>query len=152
MHRLLTICCMLAAIYTTLGCDASSSERDAIGDVAQTWADSYFNFDYDKAQTLTDTDSHKWLSLAASNITEDDITVIRAQQTGASVNVRSVEMKGENEATVGIEVTDLLVADSIGKPMRPISSAIYNINMVRCGERWLVRMAGLPQSERQSRD
>ena len=50
------------------------------------------------------------------------------------------------------KLKDVLVADTIGRPMHALSSAIYKICVVKSGNEWKVRMAGLPQNEMQNRD
>ena len=90
MHRILTFCGLLMVIMVPLGCSLSGNDANSIGKVAQAWADSYFNFDYDKAETLVTTDSHKWIAMAASNISEQDIAVIRSQEFAASASVQDV--------------------------------------------------------------
>ena len=153
MHRILTFCGLLMVIMVPLGCSLSGNDANSIGKVAQAWADSYFNFDYDKAETLVTADSHKWIAMAASNISEQDIAVIRSQEFAASASVQDVEWtEGSSQAWVSIEMKDVLVADTIGRPMHALPSAIYKICVVKSGNEWKVRMAGLPQNEMQNRD
>lgn len=153
MHRISTFFCLFISLMVIIGCNSSDNNSDKIGKMAQSWAEAYFNFDFDKVQALTTTDSHKWIYRAASNITEQDISVIRSQEYASTATVLDVDLSEDGtQAMVSIEMKDVLVADSIDRPMHSLPSAVFKVCVKNDGGEWKVKMEGLPQNEMQNLD
>ncbi len=144
---------LLLASLLTLGCQPSDNNYDQVEDTAGQWADAYFNCRLSEAQKYVTADSERWLRFVASNMTEGDVELLNARETGAEVEVTDVYVGSDTLATAMVRVAGWLSWDSIGRPGKMHNEdGSFLIDLVKRDGRWMVRMAGLPQSERQSRD
>lgn len=145
--------CLSAFVCLFAACDRSSEAvKDAITQDVICFAEPYFNYQFNNAVAFCTPESRKWLVFAASNVTEADLDVLRQQAEGAEVEVSSIEITTDTTAMAGVDVSNFLLADSIGRPARIEAEGRFILPVVLRGGRWLVRMEGLPQSERQGRD
>ena len=120
-------------------------------DVAEAFAESYFNLRYKNALKYCTKESEQWISFAASQINEDDIKSLQSLEEEASVEVDDIS-GDDNQCNAKIIVNNYFEADTIGKPGRIVGEGVFNIAMVKEGNAWKVRMEGLPRSEKRSRD
>ena len=141
---------LLTIPFLFSGCDTNGSGR--IGSTAERWAVAYFNCNFKAAQELTVAEDCKWLQYAASNMTEGDVELLNAQEEAAEVSVTDIYEGNDSMASARIRVSHWLSMDSVGQPSSMMEDGVFSIDMVKRDGRWLVRMAGLPQSEKQSRD
>ena len=75
----------------------------------QAFAEAYFNYDFQRAAELVTPESMKWLRFAASNITQQDIDMLNAQETPTVVDVTDYwQAPGDSMGTATVEVTDYL--------------------------------------------
>lgn len=135
--QLLAACIMVS--------DREKNIREDIGEFAVR----YFNCDFAGAAECCTPESRKWISLAASQMTEADLDVLRAQKNAATVEVTAVCFDScDSLATVTVHVTDFMQTDTIGSAGHIIPEAMFTISAVCRDERWLVRMACPLRSER----
>ena len=59
--------------------------------------------------------------------------------------------KEEKAAEAVLRVTNVMLADTLGRPGRIVDEAVFTVKLVRRSGRWLVRMEGLPQSGKRNR-
>ncbi len=117
------------------------------------WADAYFNYDFHEAEKYATPESRQWIQFAASNTTVRDLQLVQENEGGASVEVNDFFPDANDtlrvvSLTVHDYVSSTLPADSA----RLVDEATFSITTVLRDGAWKVRMEGLPQSERQSRD
>lgn len=144
---------MIAVMALLLSCDDTAGEGQEVAErVATAWGQAYFNYDFERAAKYATPESRRWLSFAASNVYQADIDVLNAQENGASVEVTDYEVTGDTTAMVVMEVRNFLQRDTIGSAGRMVDEATFRISLVTRDKRVLVRMAGLPRSEKRSRD
>lgn len=154
-HRFMSVLYILVACVTLslftdcLGDEDGGSEVD---DAAISWADAYFNFDLKKAQRYTTPESRIWLSFLASNITENDLTIIRQQEESAIVELTSSEQINDSTWLTTMTVSNFMMMDSIGQTGHMVDEAEFTVPVVKRNKRTFVRMEGLPRSGRQSHD
>lgn len=130
------------------GCGSGPSDGDA-ETVAESFAEAYFNYHFDEAAVCCTPESRRWLSFAASNVYEADLEVLRGMERGAEVEVVSVDYgPADSVAVADVVVRGAMVRDTIGRAGRVSGEERYSLGMVLRGERWLVRMEGLPRSGR----
>ncbi len=141
---------LLALLPLLTGCEWTSD--GAIERTARDWAEAYFNYDFIKARKYTTAESCQWLNYAASNMTEGDISLWNEQDTPVEVSVTDVLEGNDTMAIAIVDISYWLAMDSIGQGGNIKRNGRFTLNMVKRNGRWLVKMAGLPQSERQSRD
>lgn len=144
---------LCAPIALLISCDFTTGEgREAVEKTAMAWAEAYFNYDFSGAEKYVTPESQKWLSFAASNVSQDDIDELRQKKEGATISVDDYEECNDSTAVVTMEVNGFLLRDTIGRPGHIANGLRYQIVVVRRDGRQMVRMEGLPRSERHSRD
>ena len=146
-----TLYSILFAVMATACGGLSSPTDEQLCQQAADFAKAYFNYDYPRAAELAMPESARWLQFAASNLTQADLDVINAAEE-ASVSIDDLTRINDSTVTVTIEVENILLKDTIGQPPHVVSEARYPLVLVSRDGRYLIKMEGLPQSERQSRD
>lgn len=139
---------------TVLSCKhaTNKSELKAISETADNFVEHYFNFDLIATRNLCTKESTKWLSFLASNITQEDINILKEQDKAATYVTLSVKNTSDTTAIAIYKVMDFLMIDTLGHPGVITDEAFYKVNLVKRDGRWLVKMEGLPRSEKQSHD
>lgn len=128
-----------------------ASPDEQIRRCAQDFAEAYFNYDYKRAVELTVPESERWLQFAASNLTQADLDVINVAED-ATVSIDDLARINDTTVVVTVDVENMLLKDTIGKQPHVVAEARYPLLLVNRDGRYLIKMAGLPQSERRSRD
>lgn len=129
-------------IYICLGviftCCSKSNEEEQLEAAALEFATAYFNYDLNKASTLCTPESRKHMLFIASNIHEGDIEILRSQDKGASVEIKSVTV-GDVQTTgsVEFEVYDFMETDTIGRPGHITENSTFRLTFRKCGDTWL---------------
>ena len=117
---------------------------------AEDWADAYFNCDFKDAGGYVTPESQKWLQFAASNTTAEDLKLIQ-EAGGAKVTAsEGFDEANDTMRLVTLTVTNYLTAQQQTSVLA--KEGIFKVVVVKRNEDWQVRMAGLPRSEKQSRD
>ena len=139
----------LAAILVA-GCDVGMDGDQQAREVAGDWADAYFNCDFKDASGYVTPESQKWLQYAASNTTAEELKMLK-DAGGARVSVNdSFDEANDTMRLVTLNVSNVLTTQQ-QKPVLA-KEGIFKVTVVKRDGEWLVRMAGLPQSGKQSRD
>ena len=129
------------------GMDGDQQAREAAGD----WADAYFNCDFKDASEYVTPESKKWLLYAASNITAEELKQLQ-DAGGAKVTAsEGFDEANDTMRLVTLNVTNSLKSNGQGTT-EIIKDATFKVEVVKRDAGWQVRMAGLPRSEKQSRD
>ena len=138
----------LAAILMA-GCDMGIDGDQQAKNVAEAWADAYFNCDYKDASGYVTPESQKWLQYAASNTTAEELKVLK-DAGGAQVAVEELF----DEANDTMRLVTLNVTNSLKPSKNPelVKDGMYKVVVVKRADSWQVRMVGLPRNEKQSRD
>ncbi len=147
--------CVAAAVLAALtACRHApeDKERAAVAEAVEGFADKYFNYDLAGAAGLCTPESGKWIAFAASNVTQEDVDMLNAREEAAVCSAETVELTGDSTATAECRVENFLRPDTLGRPAEMTGKAVYEICLVKRNGRWLVKMEGLPQSGRRSRD
>jgi hypothetical protein len=143
---------LFCTAFLMTGCSLVMIDDNEAMDVAARWAEAYFNYDFHEAKQFVTPESERWLRFAASNTTEHDLQLVQEDGeaivdvddffTEANDTLRIVQLRVRNF------VSATLPADSAHR----VDEAMFNITTVLRDGKWKVRMEGLPQSEKQSRD
>ena len=142
---------ILAMVLSLTACKLTNREDTLATDVAVQWGEAFFNCDYHAAQALSTPESRRWLQFAASNTTQQDLDLLK--QHAAEVEATDY-FPAANDT---LRVVQLVVRNSLspavngGAPLQ-VDEALFSVTVVKRNDQWLVRMASLPRSERQSRD
>ena len=147
MKKLL-ICALMLSVTA---CNMIQRDDDQATAVAVEWGEAFFNCDYHAAEALSTPESRRWLQFAASNTTQHDLDLLK--QHAAEVEATDYFP----EANDTLRIVELVVHNSIVPSIDAEKSsqegqALFHVTVVKRNGSWLVRMAGLPRSEKQSRD
>lgn len=147
---------LLMVLFLSLmsSCDRQEKSREEqVCDCAEGFALAYFNHDYRQAEHFVTPESSRWLRFAASNISEADVEQLNAHGLAATVETTDYRQADDTTAVVTVAVAGYLHFDTIGgRGTVADDGSEYCLTLVNRAGYWLVRMAGLPRSERHSRD
>lgn len=130
------------------GCTQEKSSKQLLEERADSFSTAFFNYQFKEAMKHVDKESEKWLQYVATNVTQEDVDILRSQEEGASVSVDDIMFVDPQETNADIRITvhNFLWHDSIGKPGRIIDEAQFMLKAYQEGSDWRIRMEGLPQS------
>ena len=143
---------MTVMVSMTSCSDGSTPQTEKAGQAATYFAEAYFNYNFKQALELSTTESAKWISFAASNITQEDIDVLNTRQTEASVELTDCQMVNDSTCKAWLTVENYMATDSIGRPGVFKREGLFVLNVVARNGKWIVRMEGLPRSEKHNHD
>ncbi len=131
-------------------CNLSKLTHEKAAKTAELWAEALFHADYQEAQQYVTPDSRRWLQFAASNITQHDLDLINA--TDIAVETMDIhESDNDSLVTAVIKVSNYVAPALLGQESTVQQEGIFSVRLVEHDGQWHVRMAGLPQNEKQSR-
>ena len=141
---------LLLALSLT-ACNMIQNDDEQATAIAVEWGEAFFNCDYHAAEALSTPESHCWLQFAASNTTQQDLDLLKQQ----AAEVEATDFFPEANDT--LRMVELVVRNSVkptvaGEEPSQIDKALFQTTVVKRNGSWQVRMAGVPQSGRQSRD
>lgn len=143
--------CLCLGLF--MGCEEKEADPDAkVVAFAAAFADAYFNMDFTKARGMVAPEDVKWLRFMASNVTQEDVDLLNAQEEGATAEAEGYERLDDSTLVVTMCVRNYLVKDSLGAAADMAAEGRFRFVVVERGGDYKVRMEGLPRSERQSRD
>lgn len=131
---------------------AEEKEKDEIKSTAGSFAENYFNFKLSDSRKFCTEESAVWLSFLASNIRQEDVDILRAQEEGATCKALSINIVNDTTATADYRICNFMRINTLGKAGKMTEQADYTITLVKRHGKWSVKMEGPLQSERRSRD
>ena len=142
---------VLALSLLLAACDMIQNDDNEATSTAVQWGEAFFNCDYHAAEALCTPESRRWLQFAASNTTQQDLDLLKHH----AAQVEATDFFPEANDT--LRVVELVVCNSVkptvaGEEPSQIDKAVFHTTVVKRNGSWLVRMASLPQSEKQSHD
>ena len=131
------------------GCDhLPSSHGTQAENAVDSFCQAYFRYQYQRAMSFTTDDSRKWLAYAASNVHQEDVEALKAQESGVSIDID--EVVAPEQDTVGYAVVDVenyIGMDSIGQVGHLQAPARYRFDLVKRGGKWKIKLGGMPRGE-----
>ena len=142
---------ILSLTLALTACNMMQNDDDQATAIAIEWGEAFFNCDYHAAEALSTPDSRRWFQFAASNTTQQDLDLLKQH----AAEVEATDFFPEANDT--LRVVELAVRNSVkptiaGEQPSQIEKAMFRTTVVKRNGSWLVRMASLPRSEKQSRD
>lgn len=138
IRRLLRI----VVLFLFASCGNTSDKRKQAKENIGHFATLYFNYDFSGAMDYCTYESRKWISMIASNVTEADLDILRAQTDGAEAEVIAIFFgQDDTTAVATVHVANIMLTDTIGRPGHMVEEAEYSIPAVFRSDRWLVKMA-----------
>ena len=143
---------LFIAAFIMAGCDVGMNSDQQAREAASNWADAYFNCDFKDAGNYVTPESQKWLQYAASNMTAEELKTLQ-EAGGAKVSISDLfDEANDTMRQVMLTVTNCLQPNKQGQGTELSKDGTFKVTVVKRDEGWQVRMAGLPQSEKQSHD
>ena len=144
---------LFCAAILMSSCDFTSDHDQESIEAAVCWAEAYFNYDFHKAEEYATPESRRWLKFAASNTTEHDLQLVQQNENGATVEVEDFFPEANDTLrVVSLKVSNYVSSTLPAESAQLVDEGVFNITTVLRDGKWLVKMEGLPQSEKQSRD
>ena len=142
---------VLALSLLLAACDMMQNDDNEATSTAVQWGEAFFNCDYHAAEALCTPESRRWLQFAASNTTQQDLDLLKQH----AAQVEATDFFPEANDT--LRVVELVVRNSVkptvaGEEPSQTDKAVFHTTVVKRNGSWLVKMASLPQSEKQSHD
>lgn len=132
---------------------ACSSHKDEpqLKEAANGFAATFFNWQLNEALPYCTPESKKWIEYAGSQITQEDIDLLKAQDEGASHQLEDINYQaGDTTATVIVKVKNVMLLDSIGKSGMMMDKASFQIHLCYRNKQWKVLLTSLPRPMRNS--
>lgn len=142
--------CLLILFHSCSDMPKTKDDEEIIT-VTDNFASCYFNFNFMKAKLFCTPESEKWLKFSASNITQEDIEILNNLPKGASCEPGEIRHINDTSAIADCNVSDFLRIDTLGKPGEVTRHGMYKIPVIKRNGKWMVKMEGPLQSEKQSR-
>lgn len=141
MKYALAITVLFFSVIFLSACSGTSmSEKDKATETADSFATAFYNFNYDKALALCDSDSRKRIYFITGSLNEKDIEVIRQATERASVTIKETDFNDEDStALVTFTVNNFFKKDSIGKTGHFVETATYSLPLQKEKGHWRVR-------------
>lgn len=117
-------------------------------EVVDSFSVAYFNHRYVDALRYATNDSHRWLSFAASQVTQEDVDSLRAMSDGAETKIEDVSYKDDTTAEAIVTVRNYLSLDSVGKHPYIVAKRKFTIPLVLRGDKWQVNLTMLPEERK----
>ncbi len=138
-------------VFLMAACSLQNDGDEEAMNAAQDWADAYFNADYHAAEVFCTAESRRFLQFAASNTTQHDLDMLN--ETPARVEADDV-FPDDNDSlrVVVLKVYNYVKPAPLGLASEQEDEGLFRVTVVKRNNQWLVRMADLPRSEKQSRD
>lgn len=134
------------------GCSLHKNEEEQISECVDSFAVNYFNWHYAQASKYCSTDSKRWLQFVASQVTKDDLEMLRNKQTALSVEIENIDLQSEKQAIVGICVDNYIAPRSFAAALQEVERGYFELIVIKLDKRWVVKMEALPRSEKQNHD
>ena len=130
------------------------SGKTDVEKVAATFSDAYFNYDFKRAEKYITPESRQWLYFAASNVSQATLDVLNqlGEEEQPTVFVGGTEVIDDSTQAVSVSIRNIVDTDSIGQPPTLRDEETFRLTLVNREDNWMVKMEGLPRSEKRSRD
>lgn len=141
--KILSSLIIFTSIIALSSCGIES--KNDINETVDSFSVAYFNWNFKKAIHYVTPASEKWISYAASQVTEEDVDSLRAMQSGAEIDVKDIDINDEDStATAEVEVSNFMAMDSIGKPPYIKEKATFHLPLSCDNGIWKIALKSLP--------
>lgn len=127
-------------------CHFYSTEEEKIAETAEAFGNHLFNYELKEAAAMTTNDGRKWIMLLASNVDSATVSTIRNQDEAATVDVVNLSITSDTTATVELTASNFVWAKDLEVNPEVTDEMRFFFNMVKRGNKWLIRMDNLLQS------
>lgn len=126
----------LIMLFLLTCCTLSSKEKD-LKQTAESFAFNLYSWQLDHAMNQCTPSSKKAIQFLASNLSEQDVALIQAQEAYPEVEVSfDNPQKEDTLVTIYIKVQGALLMKQLGKPLQPTDNAYFSVNMIYRNNEW----------------
>lgn len=130
-----------------LSCGKTKEEQ--VEETVEAFSNTYFNWQFHRSIAYCTPDSKRWLNYMASQVKQDDVDLLRAQEESAEVKITHVNiLDGDSVAKVEVTVRNYLRMDTIGTKGRIEEENRFIIFAKSVGNQWKVRLTSPLRAER----
>lgn len=116
-----------------------SDKKEQVNDVAEAFAKEYFNWHYCEAMPYVTAESSEQMKFLASNVTEDDVQMLRSMESGAEIKIEDCNITdGDSVAYVNVTIDNFCHADTIGRAASLHESANATLMLKHRDDKWQV--------------
>lgn len=112
---------------------------------ADSFAQSFFRWQFQKSSSYCDAASQRWLRYIASQVTQDDVDSLKAMESDVKCSLGGFSLENDSVASIEVHVSNYYRMDSLDKVTLVKDESEYKFQMVRTNGLWLVRLQGFPQ-------
>ena len=131
------------ALLTVCSCTAGKSKEE-VENTARDFASCYCGGHFDEAIKLCDKESRKWIVFTATNISDDDRTVLNSSEATPQYDVKDVSVDNDSTATAIVEAKDYMRASDIDTTAVISPEDTYTFKLRKRGGKWLVSLDMMP--------
>lgn len=139
-----TIYIFLVFCFLTSLVSCGHGGKNSAEEAADSFSVAYFNWRFADALPFVTQDSRRWLSFAASQVSQEDVDSLRAMLNGAEVKTKDVDYKNDTTAVATIIVNNFLSFDSIGRQPSVVAEKKFLLPLVLREDKWQVHLSTLP--------
>jgi hypothetical protein len=132
-----------------ISCGHVTNESE-LKETVDSFATTYYNWQFQKTVMYCTPESEKWLCYAASNVHQADIDMLRSQDEGASHEINDIKAINDSTATAFVTIHNFLRMDTIGKAGQMVKDANVTLSLKYRKERWMVHLNSLPYISRKN--
>lgn len=150
-----TLFLAFASVIVLASCSKVIKDEEVLNECAEKFATTLFNLQLEKAATYCVPQSKKYIAYYASNISEKEIKLLDSLNKTPKIDILDVCYKEGTDDSIALatcKAQDVLVFQKIGELGNVTEHITFVIPLVRRNGKWLVKMEGLLQSEKQNRD
>ena len=126
----------LIMLFILTCCTLSSKEKD-LKQTAESFAFNLYSWQLDHVMNQCTPSSKKAIQFLASNLSEQDVELIQAQEAFPEVEVSfDNPQKEDTLVTIYIKVQGALLMKQLGKPLQPTDNAYFSVNMIYRNNEW----------------
>ena len=123
---------------------APQQEAEAEKDL-QSFLSTYFNWQFVDAEKWVTPSSRPLLAFAASQITENDLQLLRSKETPVETNIERLTISADTLAEAVVCVRNAMVMKAIGTPCQLVPEQTYYLRITKTPQstHWLVDLSTL---------
>jgi hypothetical protein len=130
---------ILFFLFAMVCMSCKDSEYNKIEKAADSFAINYYNWNYLKCSQFVTHESQKYLKFKASNVTDEDIKLLRSMSDGAKVEIENnYSFENDSAVTVKMKVYNFCYADTIGHPSKVYDYAEATLLLLKRSNKWKV--------------
>ena len=128
-------------IATTILIQSCHKEKNPAETIAEDFLSSIYNYDFERASTLSTTCSQKWIKFQASNVTQAELDTKPCVCTYSNILSTSSQIMNDSITKVTCSL-DKVAVKSLQTDSIEFATIQTTVNVIKRGDKWLVKMEG----------